>query len=630
MGLHSDKSTLLVFWSVCNVLALLSFTTLSGLALSKSARAAEVKMVKIGLRAHRGVEQSLKKWQATADYLNEKIPGYQFVLLPYELNSQLDQAVSRGEFDFVLTNPSAHVEHKIRYDASAIATLINKRKGKGYTRFGSVIFTRAGRNDINTLQDLKGKTFMAVDEKGFGGWRAAWRELQLNQVNPLKDFKTLSFAGGLQQNVVFAVRDGKADAGSVRTDMLERMAQRGEIQLDSYKVLNPQVSKDFAFLHSTRLYPEWPFAKLSHTSDELTRKVAAVLYNIPPDSNAAKAGKYVGWTVALDYQPVVDLLRELHVGPFVRGPMSLGQILEQYWQITLALTAFIILALITIIAVSKANRQLETEIKERIKAQQALRDQQLHLEEMVAERTNALELSNKELESYSYSIAHDLRTPLRSIVGFSQIIKQDASIKLNDEEISFVDRIVSAGKHMGRLIDDILELSRISRIELDKKQVNLSEIAHQIIKQLESGDTQHQVQWHIQGNLLVNGDHQLLTILIQNLLENAWKFTHDVARATVELGKNEGDDTTVYYVRDNGVGFDTHNKEKIFLPFQRAHGAEIEGTGIGLASAHRVVQRHGGDIWVDKNPDRGVTFFFTLKEPAKAPEQKQDSALLEN
>ena len=223
----------------------------------------------IALRANKGSEKALAKWQATADYLNKSIPGYRFILVPFENNSSLNQAISLGNFHFSITNPASGIEHKLRNGAQPLATLINKRQGKGYSEFGSVIFTRSDRHDVNTLQDLKGKMFTAVDELGFGGWRVAWHELLKNGINPYTDFLELHFVGGKQQNVVYEVRDKKVAAGSVRTDTLERMAAAGEIKLSDYKILAQKKSKDFPFLRSTKLYPEWMFSSIGVINKKL-------------------------------------------------------------------------------------------------------------------------------------------------------------------------------------------------------------------------------------------------------------------------------------------------------------------------------------------------------------------------
>ena len=583
------------------------------------------KEIRIGLRAHLGAEVDLKKWQPTADYLGEKIPQHTFVLIPFEINSELNQAVSRGEFDFVLTNPASYVEQKIRYGVSAIATLINRRAGAGYSRFGSVIFTRADRRDVNTFQDLKGKTFMGVDEQGFGGWRIAWRELLLNGIDPYRDFRLLSFAGGIQQNVVYAVGNGKVDAGSVRTDLLERMAQQGEIQLERYKVIEAKQTESFGFLHSTRLYPEWPFAKLSHTPDALASEVASVLYHIPADSPAAKTGRYLGWTLPQDYQPVDDLLKELHVGPYVAtNYISWRQAITNYWQPALIVVAIFVAVLVIAYFIHLSNQrlraikaELESEIKQRKQAQADLENHQASLEKTVAQRTSALEASNKELESYSYSIAHDLRSPLRSIIGFSQILEQDAEPRLSIEELDALRRIVAAGKHMAGLIDDILQLSRITRSQLHSSTVDLSAICQDIANTIQQLQPGRRVHWKIQEGLAAEGDSSLLKILLQNLLDNAWKFTKDSENPRIEAGMQITRDHPVIFVKDNGTGFDMEFVDKIFMPFQRLHGEQFDGTGIGLATVDRIVQRHGGKIWAESAPGRGACFYFTLGAPHK-------------
>jgi ABC-type phosphate/phosphonate transport system substrate-binding protein len=151
---------------------------------------AVAEVIKIGVRAHRGVEVAIKRWQPTADYLSQEISGHTFVLVPFEINSLLNQAVSRGEFQFVLTNPASHVEQNIRYSVKPIASLINKRNGDAYSQFGTVIFSLADRNDITSFQDLIGKKFMGVDELGFGGWRVAYRELLKKGIDPYKDLES--------------------------------------------------------------------------------------------------------------------------------------------------------------------------------------------------------------------------------------------------------------------------------------------------------------------------------------------------------------------------------------------------------------------------------------------------------
>ena len=232
--------------------------------------------------------------------------------------------------------------------------------------------------------------------------------------------------------------------------------------------------------------------------------------------------------------------------------------------------------------------------------------------QLLDQRAKELESSNKELESYSYSIAHDLRAPLRSIVSFSQIMLGETSKKLNDEEKDYLIRVIHASKHMARLIDDILELSRITRGKLCKNMVNLSEMVDAYAILLAKQEPDHNVSWKIEQDLVAKGDPQLLNLAIQNLIGNSWKFTHGLARnVEIRFGSEIKQHKITYYVRDNGIGFDMKYSNKIFSPFERLRN-DYDGTGIGLATVARVVHRHGGEIWAESASNKGSTIYFTL------------------
>lgn len=272
---------------------------------------------KVAVRAHKGVEIAHSHWQATIDVLNDKIPEHRFTLTPIIDLDEITQAAGRNEYDFVLTNPSSYVELNILHEARALVTLNNRRGNTGQTHFGSVIFTHAKNEHILTLHDLKNTTVMAVSEFAFGGWRVGWLEMLEQGIDPYEDLKLLKFAPGkTQPEVVFAVLEGQADVGVVRTDQLERMANAGQIDLRYFRVLNSKDTKGFPFFHSTLLYPEWSFSAMPSVSDEIGKHVQQVLLAIPQDSFAASMGKYVGWVAPLDYTPVVQLMKRLRVGPY--------------------------------------------------------------------------------------------------------------------------------------------------------------------------------------------------------------------------------------------------------------------------------------------------------------------------
>jgi two-component system, sensor histidine kinase and response regulator len=225
-----------------------------------------------------------------------------------------------------------------------------------------------------------------------------------------------------------------------------------------------------------------------------------------------------------------------------------------------------------------------------------------------------LEVLNKELEAFSYSASHDLRAPLRRISGYSEALMEDYHDKLDSEGQEYLQRICAMCDHMGQLIDDMLTLSRVTRAKLDLKVVNLSTIATQITNQLRATTPERNCEFIICSGLYVSGDERLLTILLENLLGNAWKFTRKHASACIEFGAlaQEGKQP-VFYIRDDGAGFDMQYAQKLFGAFQRLHtDNEFEGNGIGLATSQRVINRHGGKIWAESKPEQGATFYFTL------------------
>lgn len=259
------------------------------------------------------------------------------------------------------------------------------------------------------------------------------------------------------------------------------------------------------------------------------------------------------------------------------------------------------------------------DITERKQTEDELNKYRYQLEELVETRTKALEHSNKELESYSYSIAHDLRAPLRSIVGFSQILIEDAGDKLDSDDQEHLQRIIKSGKHMSNLIDDILELSRMSRTHMQFDKVNLSNICLQISKALGETNPERRVEWHIQPDVTVNGDQHLLYMVLSNLLGNAWKFTQKKSQALIEFGVTDEADEKVYYVRDNGAGFDMKYVDKMFELFQRLHQPEeYKGSGVGLATVQRIINRHNG--WVRAEGEKGkcATIYFSIPVAARS------------
>jgi signal transduction histidine kinase len=234
---------------------------------------------------------------------------------------------------------------------------------------------------------------------------------------------------------------------------------------------------------------------------------------------------------------------------------------------------------------------------------------------------------NRELEAFSYSVAHDLRGPLRSMDGFSLALLEDYAGKLDDEGRDSLHRIRAASQRMGRLIDELLSLSRVTRAELRLQHVDLSGLAGEISSSLRADPPGRKVQWLIEEKLTIRADRELMRIAMQNLLDNAWKFTGKTAEAVIRVGVQARDGGQAFFVADNGVGFDMAYTDRLFGAFQRLHHAsDFPGTGIGLAIVQRVIHRHGGRIWAEAKQGEGATFFFTVGEPGDDTHGQDDSA----
>ncbi len=257
-----------------------------------------------------------------------------------------------------------------------------------------------------------------------------------------------------------------------------------------------------------------------------------------------------------------------------------------------------------------------TDISEQRRIEEQIQQLNTGLEKLVRERTAQLEAANRELEAFAYSVSHDLRAPLRGIDGWSLALAEDYAAQLDDRAHEFLGRVRSETQRMGQLIDDLLQLSRITRAEMERTPIDLSTVAHGIAARLREAHAERRIEFLIGPELTAKGDARLLEIALTNLLENAVKFTGTRAHAQIEFGQTECAGERAFYVRDNGVGFDLTFANRLFGAFQRLHKtSEFPGTGIGLATVKRIIHRHGGRVWADAQPDRGATFYFTLGAP---------------
>jgi len=573
--------------------------------------------IKIGVLAKRGPEVCLAEWSPTADYLTKVLPGTRFEIVPLDY-TQIVPVVESGKVEFILTNPSLYVELESRYGVDRIATLKKKSGKRRQTTFGGAIFCLKSRKDIRELSDLKGKHFMAVAEASFGGFRMAWRELKETGIDPYSDFRSLVF-GGTHDAVVYAVMNGAADAGTVRIDTLERMHAEGRINLDDLYVIPVKKGRKVrsSFRPSTREYPEWPMAKIRHTPDALTEKVAIKLIEMPEDSIAATSAAYSGWTIPLNYQSVHECLKYLRIGPYEEiGNITLGDVLDKYGPaVILSLILFGVMA-VSIgvfvwfnLRIRASSIGLKREIEEHKHTQKLLR----------AAKAEA-EIANQAKGKFLANMSHEIRTPMNAIIGMSHLC---LGTELTHRQRDYIEKIHQSAQLLLGIINDILDFSKIEagKQELEAVSFRLDDVLSHLssvvsVKAQQKGlellfDVAPEIPLHLVGDPLRFGQ------ILLNLTGNAVKFTES-GEILVRIRLARLEERTVELevtIRDTGIGMTPHQLSNLFQSFRQADASttrKFGGTGLGLAISRHLVRQMGGEIRVESAPGKGSCFGFNV------------------
>ncbi len=408
---------------------------------------AEGKLVKIGVLAKRGTDFCQQKWSPTANYLSDQIDGYDFAIVPLKFE-QVVLAIKKQEVDFILANPALYVDLEVKEKVERVVTLVNKdAEGQPQDEFAGAIVTRAARNDIKGLPDLVGKRFIAVDPKSFGGWLAVKLELWKNGIKPDRDLGTLTFVGTHDQ-VIFAIADGRADAGCVRSNILERMSKEGKINLADFKIL-PEASHhhddiSLNLLHSTSHYPEWPLAKLRDTVNHLAEQVAITLIQMPVENRAAQQGSYFGWTIPQNYQVVHDCLKTLKEPPYdTYSKQTPKEALRQFWPIILGLICVILIISLLSYKLLTGNRQLKIALEKQNDEILKRRQAEAGLQESEAYMTSLFRAAPAGIGVVIDRVFKDANLHLCEMLGYAKeelLGESVRSLYLTDEDYEYVGR----------------------------------------------------------------------------------------------------------------------------------------------------------------------------------------------
>lgn len=326
--------------------------------------------IHIGVLSHRGDTATAISWGITAEYLTQQLPNYNFIVVPLDFD-EIEQKIINRDIHFLLVNPSIYVVMEVRHRIRRIATLNRVINNDYFNQFGGVLFTKKSHSNIQHVNDVKGKHLLAVDPTSLGGYQMIIKELVDNGLKPESDL-TISYAG-IHDDVVMGILNDKADIGTVRTGILESMQQSGLIDLNDIHIINQKLDDGFKQLHSTQLYPEWPFSKLPHTSDELAQNVAIALMKMPHIKTVNGVKSFQSrWTIPLEYQPVHKILQSLRLAPYDEVvSFTIFDALKKYWYVILStITFFILLAVITILVI-RLNKELHTS-KQRLERQHSL------------------------------------------------------------------------------------------------------------------------------------------------------------------------------------------------------------------------------------------------------------------
>jgi two-component system sensor histidine kinase TtrS len=567
------------------------------------AHASDVTAVRIGVLAYKGAEAVQDDWSNVRNWLAATIPDHRFILLDFD-QAGLTRAVHDQTVDFVLTSSGHYVALEHSDGASRIATIESPWALSPAQSIGSAIVVRAAAR-LQTLADLADKHVLAVDPEAFGGYQIAAREFRQAGVDPEQDFARLQFTGFPLQDIVHAVRAGRADAGIIRTCLLEQMVRSGEIGAGELRVLAPVAAKGFRCQTSSRLYPDWPIAALRHTPAQLSKQVAIALLRMPRTADG------YSWAVAADYQVVDELFRELKTGPYAYlRQWTVEGLLRLYW-------GWLLLTLAILVAWAVHTVRVEYLVSHRTRALRAAQEQQQRMAEQA--RLHQITLDHTArltiLGEMASAIAHELNQPLAAIGNFARgMARRIAAGRLEPAPLlDGTNEIVTQSERAAIIIRNIRAFAQKRTSE--RKSVDLMAVLGEAIALFAGAHPQAQVIWQPaaeHGPARVMADPLQIQQVMLNLLKNALDAQQTAGHAHQPIAVQFRADAGSYCVtvRDSGCGLAPELFHRLFEPF---FTTKAEGLGLGLSLSKGIVESLGGTLSAAANDDNaGLALCFCL------------------
>jgi signal transduction histidine kinase/ABC-type amino acid transport substrate-binding protein/ActR/RegA family two-component response regulator len=583
------------------------------------------RMVRIGVLAKRGKDTCQAKWGLTADYLTRRIPAHQFEIVPLAFN-EVDQAVLKEQVDFILVNPAVYVRLEHDYRVSRIITLKNIYRGEPTTHFAGLLICRSDRSDIRRVSDVRGRRVAGVAVTGFGGWLMQAYEMKRHGITPEKDLASVEFCG-TQDGVVQAVANGQADVGAIRSGILEAMQAEGKINIDDFRILYSQDrSSDQLYGHSTQSYPEWPLARLQHTSSELAEDVAASLLQLKQNDSAARSAGIAGWTVPGNYQSVHDCLLALRVPPYEHyGKVSLGEVLGTYWPWILVATGGFMVVLTAAVIAFRLNGRLKDTLEQKQQTQEQLTAANAKLHDAIQRAQDLAaqaEQAARTKSAFLANMSHEIRTPLTAILGYAELMSDTDEDEASRH--SYLQQIGRNGRHLMNLINDILDLSKIEagQLTLETRPCNIPLMIADVISMMRLRADRQGVELAAEfptelPETIQTDEYRLRQVLV-NLVGNAIKFTVEGSvrlRCSFDEAALDGEPALRISVIDTGIGMSSDVVERLGEAFLQADASttrEFGGTGLGLAICRRLIDGMNGKLRIKSESGKGSTFEVIL------------------